>query len=60
MAQPVVRNRSSEAVRWDPFAEVEMLSNQLSRILGSSGELASLPGDVWTPLADLEALRSMR
>jgi HSP20 family protein len=54
MAQPVVRNRSTEAARWDPFAEVEMLSNQLSRILGSSGELASLPEDVFTPVADLE------
>jgi HSP20 family protein len=54
MAQQLVRNRSAEGGRWDPFAEVELLSNQLSRILGSSGELTSVPEDVFTPLADLE------
>ena len=52
MAFPVRRN-PAEATRWDPFAELNRLNQQLARYLENWGDLPSL-AEGFTPLADVE------
>ncbi len=52
MALPV-RPDEAEAARWDPFAELNRLNQQLQRYLERWSDLPTLGGS-FTPLADLE------
>lgn len=52
MALPVRRDEA-EAARWDPFAELNRLNQQLQRYLEHWSDLPTLGGG-FTPLADLE------
>ena len=52
MALPVRRDEA-EAARWDPFAELNRLNQQLQRYLERWSDLPTLAGG-FTPLADLE------
>ena len=52
MALPVRRN-PAEAGRWDPFAELNRLNQQLARYLEHWDDLPSLT-EGFTPLADVE------
>lgn len=52
MALPVRRNEA-EAARWDPFAELNRLNQQLQSYLDRWGEVPELAGG-FTPLADVE------
>ena len=52
MALPVRRDEA-EAARWDPFAELTRLNQQLQRYLERWSDLPTLGGG-FTPLADLE------
>ncbi len=54
MALPARRN-DAEAARWDPFAELNRLNQQLQSYLERWNELPSLAG-AFTPLADVEEL----
>ncbi len=54
MALPARRN-DAEAARWDPFAELNRLNQQLRSYLERWNELPSLAG-AFTPLADVEEL----
>lgn len=53
MALPV-RHQQTESTRWDPFAEVQRLGSELSRFFKGWDEGASLRGDGFVPLADVE------
>ena len=48
-----VRRDEAEAARWDPFAELNRLNQQLQRYLERWSDLPTLGGG-FTPLADLE------
>ncbi len=52
MALPARRDEA-EAARWDPFAELNRLNQQLQRYLENWNVLPSLAG-AFTPLADVE------
>jgi HSP20 family protein len=52
MALPVRRDEA-EAARWDPFAELNRLNQQLQHYLERWSDLPTLGGG-FTPLADLE------
>lgn len=52
MALPARRNQA-EAERWDPFAELNRLNQQLARYLEQWNDLPSL-AEGFTPLADVE------
>jgi HSP20 family protein len=52
MALPVRRDEA-EVTRWDPFAELNRLNQQLQRYLERWSDLPSLTGG-FTPLADVE------
>lgn len=53
MALPVRRGRQ-ETARFDPFAELNRLQDQLSGYLERWGDLTRLPEGAFTPLADVE------
>jgi HSP20 family protein len=53
MALPV-RRQSTDPVQWDPLAEVQQLYTQLSRLFDGWGDVPSLLGDGFIPLADVE------
>lgn len=53
MALPVRRGRS-ETARFDPFAELNRLQEQLGGYLERWGDLAGLVEGAFTPLADVE------
>ena len=53
MALPV-RRETAEAARWDPFAELNRLNQQLQGYLERWNELPSFFGAPFTPLADVE------
>jgi len=52
MATDVRNERQSGLRRWDPFAELQRVQSDLSRVINS--ELAELPGDAFVPSADIE------
>lgn len=54
MALPVRRNDDSDVARWDPFAELSRLNQQLQRYADNWRDLPSLLGDGFAPLADVE------
>ena len=53
MALPV-RRETPEAPRWDPFAELNRLNQQLQGYLERWNDLPSLVSGAFTPLADVE------
>ncbi len=53
MALPV-RRETAEAARWDPFAELNRLNQQLQGYLERWNDLPSLVSGAFTPLADVE------
>ena len=53
MALPA-RRETAEAGRWDPFAELNRLNQQLQGYLERWSDLPSLGGGAFTPLADVE------
>ena len=53
MALPV-RRETAEATRWDPFAELNRLNQQLQGYLERWNDLPSLVSGAFTPLADVE------
>ena len=53
MALPIRRGQG-DAARWDPMAEINRLSEQMQDYLGRWSSPASLLGEGFTPLADVE------
>ena len=54
VALPVRHGDGQQAVRWDPFAELTRLDQQLHEYLGNWARLPSLFGEATSLLADLE------
>ena len=54
MALPVRRQDDSEPARWEPFAELSRLNQQLQRYVDNWRDLPSLFGEGFAPLADVE------
>ncbi len=52
----VLPTRRSEAdtARWDPWAELQRINQQLSQYLGTGGDQRSSPAGAFIPLADVE------
>ncbi len=53
MALPIRRGQG-DATRWDPMAEINRLSEQMQDYLGRWPSPASVLGEGFTPLADVE------
>ncbi len=53
MALPVRRN-GDNLTHWDPFSDLERINRNLASYLQSWGDVPSLLGDGFTPLADVE------
>ena len=61
MTIPVRRNergrndiQAHDGLSWEPLSELQRFNRQLGDYLGSWGQLPTLLGDVFTPLADVE------
>ena len=54
MALPVRQGNGQQVARWDPFAELSRLDEQLHRYLGNWDRFPSVLSEAIGPLADLE------